>query len=84
LLGAYLPVLSGEKLEPMIVTYTKKHAPDTNAARFWLMNCQRPCWKERQKAKVEDNLASQTSGKRLASVLGQRFACSCDTRTMMT
>ena len=49
--------------------YVKEYAPDTNAARFWLMNRQGQRWKERQQVEVQDPLASLTPEQRLAQVV---------------
>jgi hypothetical protein len=55
--------------EPVIVPYIKRYAPDTNAARFWLMNRQRDLWKEKQQVAVADPLASMSPEARLAQVV---------------
>jgi hypothetical protein len=68
----FLP--AGYKVEdgnprPVIVPYTKKYAPDTNAGRLWLMNRQPELWRGRQEIAVKDDLAAMTPEQRLANVL---------------
>jgi hypothetical protein len=58
----------GEK-EPVIEPYIQHHAPDSNAAKFWLMNRQGKRWRERQEIDAKDSLASQTPEQRLAAVV---------------
>ena len=55
--------------EPTYAKYTKHYAPDTNAARFWLLNRRRDQWKERHEVAVSDPLASLTPEQRLAQVV---------------
>lgn len=55
--------------KPVIVPYTKRYAPDTNAARIWLMNRQPELWRGRQEVAVSDPLAAMSPEQRLAHVL---------------
>lgn len=55
--------------DAIIVPYTKEHAPDVNAAKFWLMNRQRDNWKERQEITAPDSLSSMSPEQRLAQVV---------------
>lgn len=54
---------------PVIVPYTRERAPDTNAAKFWLMNRQRDLWRERQEVAVADPLTAMSPDERLAQVV---------------
>jgi len=65
----FMPEGGKSAKDAIVVPYTKEYAPDTNAAKFWLMNRQRDLWRERQEVAVADRLASMTPEERLADVI---------------
>jgi hypothetical protein len=65
----FLPEGAKKADEAVIVEYTKEYAPDTNAARFWLLNRRREQWRERQEVAVTDPIAAMSPEQRLAQVV---------------
>jgi hypothetical protein len=72
-IGAKVPAskvfLREKDNEPVIVPYVVHHAPDTNAAKIWLMNRRPQQWRERQLVEATDPLASMSPEQRLANVI---------------
>jgi hypothetical protein len=54
---------------PVIVPYTERYAPDTQAMKLWLLNRRRDIFKDRQEVAVTDPLASLSPEQRLAQVV---------------